>query len=77
MEKKKKQTLTKKEQQLELLKNEIEKDTIELENEKKKFIDQIKKIKKEEITQPKKEIQSVLSFLISNNYQKGFKVSTP
>jgi hypothetical protein len=60
MEKKKKQTLTKKEQQLEWLKNEIEKDAIELENEKKKFIDQIKKIKKEEITQPKKEIKLTL-----------------
>lgn len=44
---------TKKEQHLELLKNEIEKDYIDLENEKKKFIEQIKKVKKEEIIKPK------------------------
>ena len=53
MEKTKKPTLTKKEQQLEWLKNEIEKDTIELENEKKRFIDQIKNFKKEEIVKTK------------------------
>lgn len=60
MEKTKKQTLTKKEQQLEWLKNEIEKDTIDLENEKKKFIEQIKKIKKEEIVQTKKQTKITL-----------------
>jgi hypothetical protein len=42
------------------LKNEIEKDTIDLENEKKKFIEQIKKIKKEEIVQTKKQTKITL-----------------
>jgi CRISPR/Cas system-associated protein Cas10 (large subunit of type III CRISPR-Cas system) len=46
---------TKKEQKLELLRSEIEKDMIDLENEKRKFIEQIKKVKKEEIIKPKEE----------------------
>jgi hypothetical protein len=37
------------------LKNEIEKDTIDLENEKIKIIEQIKKFKKEEIIKPKEQ----------------------
>jgi hypothetical protein len=35
------------------LKNEVERDTIELETEKIKLIEQIKKIKKEDILKPK------------------------
>jgi hypothetical protein len=42
------------------LKNEIEKDTNDLENEKKKFIDQIKKFRKEEIIKFKKETKVTL-----------------
>jgi hypothetical protein len=37
------------------LRSEIEKDMIDLENEKRKFIEQIKKVKKEEIIKPKEE----------------------
>jgi hypothetical protein len=37
------------------LKSELEKDTIELEKEKLKFIDQIKNLKKEDIVKDKKE----------------------
>jgi hypothetical protein len=47
--------MTEKEQHLEWLKNEIEKDTIDLENEKIKIIEQIKKFKKEEIIKPKEQ----------------------
>jgi len=55
MEKKTKTPMTEKEQQLEWLKNEIEKDTIDLENEKQRIIDQIKKLRKEEIIKPKEQ----------------------
>lgn len=47
--------MTEKEQHLEWLKNEIEKDAIDLENEKKKLIEQIKNLKKEEIVKPKEQ----------------------
>jgi hypothetical protein len=60
MEKTKKAKLTKKEQQLDWLKNEIEKDAIELENEKKKFIEQIKNFKKEEIVKTKEENKTTI-----------------
>jgi RecA-family ATPase len=53
MEKTTKTPQTKKGQHLEWLKNEIEKDYIDLENEKKRFIEQIKKVKKEEMIKPK------------------------
>lgn len=47
--------MTEKEQHLEWLKNEIEKDAIDLENEKNKLIEQIKNLKKEEIVKPKEQ----------------------
>jgi len=47
--------MTEKEQHLEWLKNEIEKDTIDLENEKIRIVEQIKKFKKEEIIKPKEQ----------------------
>jgi len=50
-----KKRLTPEEKHIEWLKNEIEKDTIELEKEKLQFINQIKNFKKEEIVEkPKK-----------------------
>jgi hypothetical protein len=50
-----KKLLTPGEKQIEWLKNEIEKDTIELEKEKLQFINQIKNFKKDEIVEkPKK-----------------------
>ena len=50
-----KKLLTPEEKQIEWLKNEIEKDVLELEKEKLKFINQIKNFKKEEIVEkPKK-----------------------
>jgi hypothetical protein len=50
-----KKLLTPEEKQIEWLKNEIEKDTIELEKEKLQFINQIKNFKKDEIVEkPKK-----------------------
>ena len=50
-----KKLLTPEEKQIEWLKNEIEKDVVELEKEKLKFINQIKNFKKEEIVEkPKK-----------------------
>lgn len=52
--------MTEKEQHLEWLKNEIEKDTIDLEKEKIKIIEQIKNLKKEEIIKPKEEIKLTL-----------------
>ena len=42
------------------LNNEMEKDQLNLNNEKEKFIKQIKMIKKEEITQQKEEIKLTL-----------------
>ena len=50
---KKKTPLTTTEKQLEWLKNEVERDTIELESEKKILIEHIKKFKKEDIVKPK------------------------
>jgi|LakMenEpi03Aug12_release.lakeMendotaPanAssembly.Ray.scaffolds.fasta_scaffold169966_2 hypothetical protein len=50
-----KQIQTETEKHLEWLKSELEKDTIELEKEKLKFIDQIKNLKKEDIVKDKKE----------------------
>lgn len=50
-----KKRLTPEEKHIEWLKNEIEKDTIELEKEKLQFINQIKNFKKDEIVEkPKK-----------------------
>jgi hypothetical protein len=50
-----KKQLTPEEKHLEWLKNEIEKDTIELEREKMNFINQLKNLKKEDlIEKPKK-----------------------
>jgi hypothetical protein len=50
-----KKRLTPEEKHIEWLKNEIEKDTIELEKEKLQFINQIKNLKKDEIIEkPKK-----------------------
>jgi hypothetical protein len=50
-----KKRLTPEEKHIEWLKNEIEKDVLELEKEKLKFINQIKNFKKEEIVEkPKK-----------------------
>jgi|LauGreDrversion4_2_1035121.scaffolds.fasta_scaffold43019_5 hypothetical protein len=50
-----KKRLTPEEKHIEWLKNEIEKDVVELEKEKLKFINQIKNFKKEEIVEkPKK-----------------------
>ena len=42
------------------LNNEIEKDRVSLDNDKKNFINQIKMIKKEEIIQQKKEVKLTL-----------------
>jgi hypothetical protein len=53
MEKTTKTPLTTTEKQLEWLKNEVERDTIELESEKKILIEHIKKFKKEDIVKPK------------------------
>ncbi len=50
-----KQIQTETEKHLDWLKSEIEKDTIDLEKEKLKFINQIKNLKKEDIVQTKKE----------------------
>lgn len=50
-----KKRLTPEEKQIEWLKNEIERDTVELEKEKLEFISQIKNLKKDElIEKPKK-----------------------
>jgi hypothetical protein len=50
-----KKLLTPEEKQIEWLKNEIEKDVVELEKEKLQFINQIKNFKKDEIVEkPKK-----------------------
>ena len=50
-----KKRLTPEEKHIEWLKNEIEKDVLEIEKEKLKFINQIKNFKKEEIVEkPKK-----------------------
>ena len=53
MEKTTKTPLTTTEKKLEWLKNEVERDTIELESEKKILIEHIKKFKKEDIVKPK------------------------
>ena len=53
MEKTTKTPLTTTEKKLEWLNNEVERDTIELESEKKILIEHIKKFKKEDIVKPK------------------------
>lgn len=44
------------EKEIDWLKNEVEKDRVELEKEKKEFIESIKGIKKEEIVKPEEEL---------------------
>lgn len=51
-----KKYLTPTEKEIDWLKNEVEKDRIELEKEKKRFIESIKGIKKEEIIKPEEEL---------------------
>lgn len=51
-----KKYLTPMEKEIDWLKNEVEKDRIELEKEKKEFIESIKGIKKEEIVKPEEEL---------------------
>ena len=59
MTKKMKQIQTETEKHLEWLKSEFEKDAIELEKEKLKFINQIKTLKKEDIVKDKKETEKL------------------
>jgi hypothetical protein len=54
-----KQIQTETEKHLEWLKSEFEKDAIELEKEKLKFINQIKTLKKEDIVKDKKETEKL------------------
>jgi uncharacterized protein (DUF849 family) len=51
-----KKILTREEQALDWLKSEIEKDKMELENNKKKLVDSIKTFQKEEIVKPPKKL---------------------
>lgn len=51
-----KKYLTPMEKEIDWLKNEVEKDRVELEKEKKEFIESIKGIKKEEIVKPEEEL---------------------
>lgn len=54
-----KQIQTETEKHLDWLKSEFEKDTIELEKEKLKFINQIKSLKKEDIVETKKKTEKL------------------
>ena len=47
---------TREEQAIDWLKSEIEKDKLQLENEKKQFIDSLKNIKKDDIILPKEKL---------------------
>lgn len=47
---------TREEQAVDWLKSELEKDKLELENEKRRLVDSIKDLKKEEIVKPKEKL---------------------